>query len=239
MKITSVIALVMIVGVFSGCIVVVDDIIPKKGNGHLLNSERDASSFNALKIEGSVEVRFYESHEYRTVVTVDSNLLEYTDIYTRGNTLIIRTKNGNYSFTKYAVDVYCPVLTGVSVSGSGSFVGNDAIETSTFNANVSGSGKIECAVECDDLRATISGSGRITVSGNTHDSDIDISGSGTFNGYNLVAHNADIHISGSGNADVYVTDYLDANISGSGKISYMGSPTVSKQISGSGKVKQR
>jgi len=240
MKNLIIIPLILGMGIFSSCVVVVDDMVPIRGNGHIMTySQASGSSFEKINIAGSIEVRFHESHEYKTVVTVDSNLIDYTEVSTRGNTLNIGTKNGNYSFTRYSVDVYCPALTGVSVSGSGSFTGNDTIYTSTFDANVSGSGKIDGSIECDNFTAKITGSGKITVSGNTDDSNIDISGSGTFNGYNFVANNADIRISGSGNANVYVADYLNANISGSGRVNYRGDPTVAYKITGSGQINKR
>jgi len=239
MRKLSLIFLVLSMGFFSGCVVVVDDIIPVRGNGHLMNSERYFSSFDKINIRGSAKVRFYESNEYQTVVTVDSNLLEYITIYTSGDTLHIGKKSGNFSFTEYSVDVYCPELTGVSVSGSGSFTGSDTIFTSKFVSSVSGSGKIEGIIECDNFTATITGSGKIAVSGDTRKANIKISGSGDFNGDNFMVKNADVNISGSGYAEVYVTNYLSAEISGSGRIDYWGNPDVNSRISGSGRIKKR
>jgi len=241
MKNLSIIFLVVSMGIFSGCVVAVeDDIFPIRGNGFLMNySQISGSPFEKINIVGSAEVRFHASQEYRTVVTVDSNLFGYTEVFTRGNALNIGTKHGNYSFTRYLVDVYCPVLTGVSISGSGSFAGSDAICTSTLDINVSGSGKIEGPIICDNFIAKITGSGKITVFGSATDADIIISGSGSFNGYSFVITSADVRITGSGNADVYVTDYLSADISGSGRINYLGNPTVSSRVIGSGKIKQR
>ena len=212
-------------------------IFPKMGNGDLAASERTVSSFEKINSSGSAEVRFYISNEYRVVVTVDSNLKEYTEVYTRGNVLNIGTKNGNYIFTKYLVDVYCPVLTGISISGSGQFSGNDAIITSTFNANVSGSGKIEGTIECETFSAKISGSGNITVTGNGRDLDMDISGSGVFNGFEFSLNKADVHITGSGKVNINVSENLNANISGSGEINYRGDPKIDSKISGSGRIK--
>jgi hypothetical protein len=213
-------------------------LFPIVGNGDLVDSERTVSSFEKINISGSAEVRFYSSQEYRTVVTVDSNLLEYTEIVTRGNTLNIGMKNGNYSFTKYLVDVYCPVVTGVSVSGSGHFEGMDDINTSTFTSNVSGSGKIEGVIECEIYTAKISGSGKITVTGNSHNSNIEISGSGAFNGYGFTINNATVHISGSGKGNINVSENLNVSITGSGRINYLGSPRIDSKISGSGQIKK-
>jgi hypothetical protein len=213
-------------------------IFPKVGNGNLVASERTVSSFEKINVSGSAEVRFFINDEYRVVVTVDSNLVEYTEVYTRGKVLNIGTKSGAYYFTKYLVDVYCPVLTGISMSGSGQFSGNDTIITSTFNINISGSGEINGTIECNTFSAGISGSGKITVTGSGSDSDIHISGSGAFYGNEFSINKATVHISGSGKANINVSENLYANISGSGEINYRGEPKIESKISGSGRIKE-
>ena len=190
-----------------------------KGNGNLITSEESASPFEKINISGGAEVRFHASQEYRTVVTVDSNLLDYIEIVTKGNTLNIGTKVGNYSFTKYSVDVYCPIVTSVSVSGSGRFKSTDNINVSTFSA-------------------AISGSGNITVTGSGSNANIEISGSGTFSGNEFNINTATVRVNGSGRVIVNVSDDLTANISGSGEINYRGNPRINSNISGSGRIRK-
>jgi hypothetical protein len=209
-------AMLLIIG-FSVINVSCTSLFPMAGNGDLVDSERTVSPFEKINISGTAEVHFYSSQEYRIVVTVDSNLLKYTEIITRGNILNIGTKKGNYLFTKYLVDVYCPVITGVSVSGSGRFKGT---------------------VECETFSAGISGSGDITITGNSHNSNIEISGSGTFNGDGFIINNATVNISGSGNGNINVLENLNVNISGSGEINYLGNPKIDSRISGSGRLKK-
>jgi hypothetical protein len=239
MKSLAVSAMAFVIGISAGYVsCIINAIIPIKGNGNLISSERTVSAFEKIGSGGSAKVRFHKSQEYRVVVTVDSNLDEYVEIKTRNNTLTIGTHNGySCSFTKWEVDVYCPVLTGVSISGSGSFESVDKITASKFDSSVSGSGKITGTVECDTLDANISGSGKINVTGNSKNSSIDISGSGNFNGNEFSANNASVHISGSGKATICVSDNLSAHISGSGEINFRGNPKVDQKISGSGKIK--
>jgi phage shock protein PspC (stress-responsive transcriptional regulator) len=228
-----------------------------KGNGNLVTSEKSVSIFEKINADNSAAVRFHASQEYRVVITVDENLEEYLEIDTKGDVLNIGTKAGSYSFTKFQVDVYCPVLTNVAVSGSGSFVSMDKITTSTFESAVSGFGKIEGSIECEKFSAKISGSGKIkgniecenffanisglgeiTVVGNSKDANINISGSGRFTGSEFTTNNANIHISGLGNVDIYVTDNLNANISGSGSINYRGEPKLETNVSGLGRIRK-
>jgi hypothetical protein len=235
MKNLNIFTLLLITGISIVC-VSCGNLFSTIGNGNLITSEKTVSPFEKINISGSAEIIFHASQEYRTVITVDSNLLEYTEIVTRGNTLNIGTKNGNYSFTKYLVDVYCPIVTGVSVSGSGHFEGMDNINVSTFTSNVSGSGKIVGTIECETFSAKISGSGNIMVTGNGNNSNIEISGSGTFAGNEFSINKATVHISGSGKANINVSENLNVDITGSGEVNYRGDPKVESKISGSGRM---
>ena len=229
--------LIGIIGIVVVC-VSCNNLISIVGNGDLVTSEKSFSEFEKIISGSSAEVRFHVSEAYRAVITVDSNLDEYVEISIENNTLNIGTKREyNCKFTKFLVDIYCPVLADVSISGSSSFAGVDKINTSTFVANVSGSGKIDGSIECDSFSASISGSGRINVTGTCVEESISISGSGNFNGNEFEAKNASVTISGSGMAEICVTDKLNAKISGSGRLTYRGEPKIESKISGSGRIR--
>jgi len=208
-----------------------------RGNGDIVPSERIVPAFEKINIRGSTHVRFHISQEHRVVVTTDSNIIEFVTTTVRNNTLNIGIESGNYSFTKLTVDVYSPVLTGVSISGSGRFSSNDTITVPVFETNVSGSGTITAIVESETFSSRVSGSGRMIVSGNSNDSNIVISGSGRFNGNEFINNNADVNISGSGTVNIFVTNNLNARVSGSGRINYRGNPSsVNANVSGSGRI---
>jgi hypothetical protein len=208
-----------------------------KGNGRLTTFEKNVSAYEKIDCSGSAEIRYYASEEYRTVVTVDSNLEEFVEVFTKNNTLTIRSKRG-YSciFTKFLVEVYCPVISDVSLSGSGSFTGVDVITTPSFETSISGSGKIYGDIDCSMFSAKISGSGKVEIVGATQEANIVISGSGKFNGNDFFITNAVVRISGSGDANMWIKDHLKATISGSGRINYRGNPEIDSSISGSGRI---
>jgi hypothetical protein len=204
----------------------------------VITSEKTVSEFDKIRVSSSSVVRFHASQEYRAVVTVDENLDEFVEIVTKNNVLNIGTKNGSYSFTKNLVDVYCPVITGVSMSGSGSFENTEKITAPSFETTVSGSGRINAAIDCENFSGKISGSGAIALTGNCKDADIVISGSGKFNGNDFNINNATVRVSGSGSVSICVSDNLSANISGSGGISYRGDPKIESKVSGSGRIRK-
>ena len=210
-----------------------------KGNGKLITTEQNVSPYTKIDCSGSADVQFYASDEYKTAVTVDSNLDEFTEVFVKNNTLHIRSKAGyTIHYTQFLVKVYCPLLTEVSLSGSGSFAGIDKIITPSFHTSISGSGKVDGIITCDNFSTKISGSGKINIEGAANDADVIISGSGKFNGNNFNIQKAEVKISGSGDANMWIEDHLKAIISGSGKINYRGNPTVDSSISGSGRIRR-
>ena len=227
------------VAVIAGCVSCTKwCMFPIRGNGDLVTSDWTVGAFDGVSAAGSVEVRFFECDVHRVVVTVDDNLYGFVKIDVKNDVLRIGTKSGNFSFTKYRVDVYAPTLSSVTISGSGSFKTDDVISASSFSTVISGSGRIEAAVECNSFSATISGSGRTTISGASNSAKINISGSGRFDGSDFSIKDADVRISGSGNANVWVTDNLSATISGSGDVRYKGDPKVTSNVSGSGRIRK-
>jgi hypothetical protein len=207
------------------------------GNGNIVSSEITLNQFEKLNIHGSTKVRFHQSQDYRAVLTVDSNLVEFVEFLIRNNTLYIETKTGHsYSFNTLLVDIYCPGLTAVSVSGSGNFLATDTMIAESFELNVSGSGRTNISIICDNFLADISGSGDIIITGTGNDSNIRISGSGDFNGIDYKTNNVTARISGSGSMNIWVLEYLQANVSGSGSIKYRGNPIIDFSGSGSGRI---
>ena len=210
------------------------------GNKNIITDERNLSFFDKIEISGSAEVIFHSSAEYRAVVTVDSNLSEYLETTVRNGVLIIRERPGyDCVFTKETVDVYCPNITDISLSGSGRFDTIDKIRASKISINVSGSGKISGNVECNNILIDISGSGSINIAGKTENADVKISGSGNLKGTEFSITNCSVNLSGSGKADIFVNENLDVRISGSGNITYSGNPQTNINSSGSGKVTKR
>jgi len=244
--------LVILVGLAS-CLIMGNRV---KGNGDLTTIEKTLPPFNKIDVRGKTEVHFHLSPDYRVEVTTDSNIQEYILTDVENQVLIIQPeKYINLSPTKELLDIYCPEISAVSLSGSSFFKADDDITTSNFkidisgsgtiNANissesiamdVSGSGKIISNVSCDNIAMDISGSGDVELSGASKMFKIDINGSGEMKGKNFTTDDCVVDINGSGSMTAAVNNNLEGKISGSGKIMYRGNPKITFYNSGSGKI---
>jgi len=208
-----------------------------RGNGEITNTELSLASFDRIRCSGSADITYHVGQDYKVIITTDSNLAEFVMATVDNNVLNIQTKNGSYSFTELVVNVYCPEISGVILSGSGDFRANETIMTKNFELNIKGSGDVKGNYEVDNFIANINGSGDFDLTGKAMELKLTISGSGDFKGKDFVTNYAEIKINGSGDVDVHVTERLNVQINGSGDVRYSGNPaTVNKNIHGSGEV---
>jgi hypothetical protein len=80
-------------------------------------------------------IRFHSDNKSRVIVTVDSDLIEYTNISVRNGVLIIgiNSRDGTVAFDEFTVDVYCNGITDVTIAGAGEFECIDEIKSPSFN----------------------------------------------------------------------------------------------------------
>ena len=210
------------------------------GNRSLVTETRYARNFDEIASGGEFVVNVVPGDEYSVRVTAESNLLGYIETNVVNGILKIRTQNvyNLYNHLPMTIDVVCPELDGLRLSGSGSIT-SGYFETDNFEATVSGSGKIFADIDANRIEGNVSGSGDIILTGTATETNFNISGSGKIRSYDLVQHYCNAKISGSGDMYVNVSKTLDATISGSGKIFYINNPSIHSKISGSGEVVNR
>lgn len=121
---------------------------------------------------------------------------------------------------RITVYITVPNIEAVSVSGSGSVIGQSKIRTNDLSLAVSGSGSMSLDAEANgNVKADVSGSGDIKLGGHFESFESDVSGSGRVNLAATIDKGADFEISGSGKIEASGSaDMVDASISGSGKV---------------------
>lgn len=217
------------------------DLAGVSGNGNVVEQERKVNAFDTVIATGSEEVRIHRGAEYRVIVACDENLQERYRTRVSGGRLELGFEPGVSvrGFSKVTVDVWTPVLEGITLSGSGDVIAEDAYSPKKLDIVLSGSGSIEGMFEASSVEAVISGSGEIQVSGSAERLNVVISGSGDFDARDLDSVSAQVSIAGSGSVDLGSCDDLSVSISGSGDVSYEGNPRTSVNVSGSGNVRRR
>lgn len=210
-------------------------------NNTISIEERQVSNFNGISSSGSYEVYIKMGTTEDLRIEGDKDLIKNIETKVENGTLKIRNSKSSsgWSWTnlgKTKIYITAKSLNNLSVSGSGTMIVNNTINSDRLNTNVSGSGSIRLNMATTNYNAAVSGSGHINATGHAKKASIAISGSGGFEGQNLKTVTTDIKVSGSGNANVYADEQLNAHLSGSGNITYSGNAQVNQAKSGSGRI---
>lgn len=206
--------------------------------------DRHLSGFNAVDIEGSVDVYIVQGQTESVKVEAPADMMDHIITEVQGNTLRIHDKNssgwhwGNWgTHKKIAVYVSVREIHEIGVTGSGDVYFKEGIKANSLRIRVSGSGDVQGIVETKTLDCSISGSGDMKLVGHAEQSNVSVSGSGDYSARSLVTQNTAVRVSGSGDANINVSNNLEAAVSGSGDVSYTGGAQhVVKSKSGSGDI---
>lgn len=173
-----------------------------------------------LKVAGNITAQVtHKPNTANAIITTNSNLLPYIDIYVQDKILYItKRKNIELNSTEMKIVVNTEELKSISTYGSGDSIINN-INTASFSSETYGSGDV-------------------TLQGKTNKLVIKIAGSGDVNAKNLNAEAVEASIYGSGDVITNATKKISAAIYGAGSIKYYGNPQkIHQSISGSGEIR--
>ncbi|MCL2105835.1 MAG: DUF2807 domain-containing protein [Oscillospiraceae bacterium] len=214
---------------------------PPQGLEFTAEGAKALPAFHALQVSGLADITLHTGTEgeYRAVLRGGSNA-ENLRISVRGGTLHIANRRGTWfwpSSVKHTIDIYCPEIKDISLSGAGNIYLEKTAKAAGFTAHISGAGTIQGEVDCERLKVSLSGAGSFKISGQCAQADISLSGAGAFEGKELVAQDARVSVSGVGSVYIYTEKTLDARLSGVGNINYGGNPRITEKKSGLGTLK--
>ncbi len=211
----KIVTLVLIALTFSGCL---KERIT--ANGNTLEETRNLGDFTGISSSGSTKVHVTYGPDYEVKLKGSSNLIENFKTNVSGNTLHFGYRHVNVHDPDVEVFITAPTIKKVRLSGSGNayFSGNFP-SRDTFDADISGSADIYLTgtMKFNSFNADISGSGKMNlINLEAKNADISISGSGDVRV--TATEKLKVRISGSG--DVFFSGHptVNSSISGSGKV---------------------
>lgn len=213
-----------------------------RGNGNWTTQERSVSSFSSVEVNGAIDVHVVQGAQRPVKIEADENLMQYVEVYERGDRLVVETKSGyNLRPTqKMRITVTAPRYRKIDVSGACDVIGEGKLNNpDDLEIEVSGAGDIHMDLNAPRVRVDVSGSGNVFLQGETRDFVVGLSGAGKVRCFDLKTENTKLDISGAGDAEVYASVSLDASVSGAGSVKYKGNASnVSQHVSGAGSVRK-
>jgi hypothetical protein len=206
---------------------------------------RNVDSFTKVAFRYPGKVYLKQGSPQKVELEGDKDILKEIETEVDGGRLVIGKEDKWLDWDwddddKITVYITVPTLEGVSVSGSGSVIGQSKFTAPEMDLNVSGSGSLSLEADVSgEVEADVSGSGDIDLKGKCRSFKSDVSGSGKVNIAMNINQEASFGVSGSGKIEASGTaDNVKTSISGSGKVlaSNLETNKCLVRISGSGDV---
>ena len=207
-----------------------------RGEGPIVTERRSLPEFQSIENAVGADIILTQGRQKEVVIEAQQNVLNELKTEVQNGRLEIEfDKNvGRHDGIKLYITI--PVISEVSLSGSGSVRSENELKGDELKVNISGSGNMDIQARYERLKSVISGSGDMNLAGRGEYLEVQISGSGNVQAVDFEAEEAIVRISGSGGVEVDVEESLDVSIAGSGDLKYKGRPVVKSSTSGSGSV---
>lgn len=211
-----------------------------RGNGNIVTVQRTVGAFNSIEAGGAVQVRIKQEATNGVRVEADENLLDYLEVYTEGNTLVIETKDGyNLNPTRDVV-VYAsaPRFQALDISGASQVQSEGTISGDELELGASGASEIRLDVAVSKLQANLSGSSTLQLKGTAARFATEASGASKIRCIDLTTDETVLDVSGSSDAAITVNKQLNIDASGASSVEYRGNPSINQNSSGASSVRK-
>ena len=211
------------------------------GDGNIKTETRSPGQFDGVDVSGSIDLYVMTDSNRSVKIEADQNLLEYIEVFTKADKLIVRNRNGFNLRPSRDIKVYVssPVYRTLELSGACDIYSqNQLASNDEISLDMSGSCDGKLDLKAPKITTDLSGACNIEIKGETKDFTAGGSGSVGFKCFNLLAENVNVDISGAGDAEVYASTKLDVDVSGAAGVKYKGNASVSQKVTGAGSVKK-
>lgn len=211
-----------------------------RGNGNIVRTQRNPGNFKSIEASGSVEVHIKQDGASSVTLETDENLLEYVELFTDGNTLVIRTKKGYNLDPSEEIIVYAtaPSFEKLDVSGASRIIGEGTISGNELEVGASGASEISMNVDVSKLQADLSGASILKLKGAAANFSTGASGACKIKCIDLATEEATLDISGATNAEITANKQLNIDASGASNIDYRGNANINQKSSGASSVRK-
>lgn len=175
-------------------------------SGKRVSRDIDVASFDALKVEGVIELNLVQGSKEGVTVAADENLQGYLTIANNGKTLEIDTKKLNNKKIKgdwkLNVTVYFRDINNLSISTVGNVKNEGTLKFNDFKMQVSSVGNTTLKLNTEKLHLESSSVGNIELDGTAKSAVIRNSSVGNLRADGLKVGSLEINNSGIGNVDI-------------------------------------
>jgi hypothetical protein len=213
------------------------------GSGNIVTQDEAITGFDKVDIQNSFNADITQGENFRVMIRVDDNLVDYLKVEKEGSTLRIRLDPGrSYMITNATMEaeVTMPALAALELSGSSDATISGFESSDNLALELSGNSRLGGDIQAGDTRLDISGNSTAKLSGSAGSLQISASGSSDADLGDFPGEDGTVDASGSSTVTVNLNGRLDADASGNSDIFYLGNPELgSIETSGSSSVQPK
>jgi len=225
MRAHTVLVLVLVLGLMTGCIAPGIELVRVASSGNSVTVTEDYAGFTKVDIGSAFRAEINQSSGYGVEITIDENLRDYLEVRVVGDTLRIGLRPGvTFSFrsSELLATITMPALEALTLSGAARANVEGFESNAAFSAELSGASKLDADLNVGDVQLEASGASNVTLQGQGDVLDLEASGASSADLSQFMVTDADVRLSGASRAEINMNGTLDADISGASKLTYEG-----------------
>lgn len=139
------------------------------GNGNIISDERTVDEFNTVELLGAANAEIIHGNEFSVSVKCYENIVPLVKTTVSDGKLTVSTiKDINLANTSIEIQITCPALQAVTLSGAGNMV-ISSFHQPNMKVSLNGAGNAKFSdSECDTVYATLSGAGNMHVNAKSY-----------------------------------------------------------------------
>jgi len=198
------------------------------GSRNLVSREVPLTDFDRIEAGIYFDLTIRQGKDFRVVLFVDDNFIDYIQVEKLGTTLSFGFKSGHaydISGVTLRAEVTMPDLAGLVLSGSSHATVQDFKSTGNLDVELSGSSFFDGSLEAENSTFMLTGSTYLKLVGSVENLRIDACGNSVADLSDYLAENVSIQLSCASQSVVNVTGKLDADASQNSRLFLVDQPT--------------
>lgn len=210
------------------------------GSGQVRTEVRKASGFSSVDMSGAGSLKLTKGGGFSVTVKLDDNLLPWYLTEVRGETLVLRFKDGISikNPTQLVVEVTMPSLSGLSLSGACDARLGEGFSGKELRIEASGAARIQGKVDYGSLILGLSGAGEARLEGRANRLGLKLTGAAEVDTSSLVSQIVTAELSGACHLFVRAEEKLNIEATGASTVTWFGSASVEARTSGASSVRK-
>lgn len=193
------------------------------GDGNIVESTRDISSFEKIKIRGKYNVYYTQQSASHLIVLADENLQELIRTEVKNNELHIESIEPLRSGSEMRIELSNDFITHVETSASAGFFTTQPLTLPLLHLTANAGSTIDIEGVFESLFAYQNAGSRLKLEGETQELEIESNAGGTVDASGMQAATARVDAN-AGAAIIVNASELEAGANAGGSVKYLGDP---------------